>query len=360
MTTFRLDQSDNVRTKAERDTILADPRFGTVFTDHMATAVWTEGDGWRDHTVGPLRPFSVHPAAAVLHYAQEVFEGLKAYRHADGSVWLFRADANAERFQRSARRLALPELDTAAFLDGIEQLVRVDADWVPAPDGEKSLYLRPFMFATEPFIGVRPAREVTYCLIASPVGSYFPSGPTGVNLWVTDEYVRAAPGGTGEAKCGGNYAAGLAAQLAAQENDCDQVLFVDAVEREWLEESGTMNVFVVTRDGELVTPGLGTILAGVTRGSVLALAEDHGLTPVQRRIGVGDLRAGCADGSITEIFAAGTAAVITPIIGLRGKDFDLTVGTGKPGERTLALREHLLDIQFGRAADTRGWLRRVV
>ena len=344
---------------AERAAILGDPGFGKHFTDHMAAASWTPDAGWHDRRIGPLAPYTLHPSAAVLHYAQEVFEGLKAYRHADGSVWLFRPEVNARRFARSARRLTLPELPEAEFLDSVSGLVRADEAWVPASGGEQSLYLRPFMFASEPFLGVRPSNRVEYSVIASPAGMYFTSGVVGVTLWVSTTFTRAAVGGTGAAKCGGNYAASLAAQLEAQEHGCDQVLYVDGADHEWLEESGTMNVFLVTSTGELVTPPLGTILEGVTRDSVLALAEDHGLTAVQRPVGVTELREGCADGTITEVFAAGTAAVITPVVGFKGEGLDVTVGGGVPGKTTLTLREHVLDIQYGRVEDTRGWLRPV-
>jgi len=345
----------------QRAEILADPGFGKYFTDNMAVLNWNAEAGWTNPEVRALAPFSMHPAASVLHYGQEIFEGMKAYRHADGSIWLFRPEANARRFARSARRLALPELPEQDFLDSVSALVRTDQDWVPeyAEGDERSLYLRPFMFAAEAFLGVRPAAEVIYCLIASPAGPYFAGGVKGVTLWVSTNYTRAAPGGTGAAKCGGNYAASLAAQLEAAEHGCEQVLYVDGYEHAWLEESGTMNLFLITADGELVTPGLGTILEGVTRSSVLALAEEHGLRPVERRVGLTELREGCADGRITEIFAAGTAAVITPIKGFRGEGYEVGVGTGEPGKQTVAIRDHLLDIQYGRTADKHGWLHRV-
>ncbi len=345
----------------QRAEILAEPGFGKYFTDHMSVADWTATDGWTGHRVVPLAPFSMHPSAAVLHYGQEIFEGLKAYRHADDSIWLFRPRANAARFARSARRLALPELDEESFLSSLVELVRIDRDWVPeyVEGAERSLYLRPFMFAAEAFLGVRPAAEVTYSVIGGPAGSYFTSGITGVTLWVSTTYTRAAPGGTGSAKCGGNYAGGLAAHLEAQEHGCDQALYLDGMEHRWLEESGTMNLMLVTSNGELLTPGLGTILEGVTRASLLALAAEHGLTPVERRISIDELRTGAQDGTITEVFAAGTAAVITPIIGFRGEGYEVTIGSGEPGKQTLAIREHLLDVQYGRVPDKHGWLHRV-
>ena len=359
-TAFPLQRSTRPVPDAERASILADPGFGRYFTDHMVTAAWTPDAGWHDRGVGPLEPFSLHPSAAVLHYAQEIFEGLKAYRHADGSVWLFRPELNARRFQRSAARLALPALDEQDFLDSIEQLVHADEQWVPDYGGEQSLYLRPYMFASEPFLGIRPANNIVYGVIASPAGLFFTAGVVGVTLWITSTYTRAAVGGTGDAKCGGNYAGSLAAQIEAREHGCDQVLYLDGAEHRWLEESGTMNLCVVTADGHLVTPELGTILNGVTRGSVLELAADHGLTAVERPISIDELRDGCASGAITEVFAAGTAAVLTPIVAFKGEEIGFTVADGRSGKQTLAIREHMLDIQYGRAADTRGWMRRVV
>lgn len=344
----------------QRAAVLADPGFGRHFTDHMVTAEWTTEQGWHDRRITALKPFSLHPSAAVLHYAQEIFEGLKAYRHADDSVWLFRPTENAARFARSAKRMALPELDEESFLTSIEELVRVDQAWVPSSDGERSLYLRPYMFASEAFLGVRPSARVVYAVIAGPAGPYFPSGVTGVTLWITTTYSRSAAGGTGAAKCGGNYAGSLAAQIEAQENGCDQVLYLDSADHSKLEESGTMNLCLVTADGELVTPALGTILEGVTRDTVLELAGDHGLRPVERAIDLAELRSGCENGTFTEVFAAGTAAVLTPIVGFKGEGYEFGVADGRPGKHTLALREHVLDIQYGRAEDSRGWMRRVL
>ncbi|MEY9877111.1 branched-chain amino acid aminotransferase [Streptacidiphilus sp. MAP12-33] len=347
--------------EAERASILAAPGFGRHFTDHMASAVWTPEVGWHDHGVSALRPFSLHPSAAVLHYAQEVFEGLKAYRHDDGSVWLFRPERNARRFARSAERMALPTLPEDDFLAGIEALVRADEPWVPAATGERSLYLRPFMFAAESFLGVRPAERVVYSVIACPAEPYFPSGDNGVTLWVSTSYTRAGQGGTGDSKCGGNYGAGLAAQVEAERHGCDQVLYLDgAGEQGCVEESGAMNLFLITSDGELVTPALGTILEGVTRDTVLTLAPEYGLTPVARPVTFEELREGLADGTITEAFASGTAAVLTSVVGIKGEGYAWTVGTGKQGERTAALRERVLGIQYGRVEDSHGWLRRVV
>lgn len=344
----------------DRARALANPGFGRYFTDHMVSGIWSEDDGWSSLEVGELKPLPMHPASAVLHYGQEVFEGLKAYRHTDDSIWLFRPDKNAARLNQSARRLALPELDPELFVESARQLVEADQDWVPAHGSEASLYLRPFLIGTEPFLGVRPSREAYFGVIACPAGPYFAGGMVGVNLWISTDYARAAPGGTGSAKCGGNYAASLLPQLIAKEHGCDQVLYTcgDGDAR-YVDESGTMNLFAVTSDGELITPSLGTILDGVTRDSVLAIAPEHGLRPVERTLPLRELLDGCADGSVTEVFAAGTAAVITPITGLRGDDVDLTIGEGKPGQVTVDLRHHVLDIQHGNRPDEHGWLVRV-
>jgi branched-chain amino acid aminotransferase len=261
---------------------------------------------------------------------------------------------------RSAERLALPVLPAEDFLSSIDELVAADAAWVPTTP-EWSLYLRPFMFATEAFLGVRPAKRVTYCCIASPAGSYFASGVKPVSIWISTTYSRSAPGGTGAAKCGGNYAASLIAQQEAAGQGCEQVMFADAAEHFWLEELGGMNVYLITTDNELITPELtGSILEGVTRDSILTLAADFGLTPVERRIAITELLDGVKSGEITELFACGTAAVVTPIGTLKNQDGSHEVGAGESGETTLALRQQLLDIQYGRVEDKYGWLRRIL
>ena len=360
--TFDIHRRPDPTSDERRAEILANPGFGVHFTDHMATAVWTGADGWHDATVTAYGPISLMPSAAVLHYAQEVFEGLKAYRHEDGSVWSFRPEANAERMQRSARRLALPELPTDDFLASLKALVSTDVDWVPAAGtGETSLYLRPFMFASEPFLGVRPADHVTYSVIASPAGAYFSKGLKPVTLWISEHYARAGAGGTGAAKTGGNYASSLAGQLEGIENGCDQAVFLDSATHTYIEELGGMNLFFVTDDGRLVTPELtGTILEGVTRGSILELAKDLGLEPEERRVEIEEWKAGVRDGSIREVFACGTAAVVTPVGELRwdGGSAPSTAGE-EGGEITRSIRRSLLDVQYGRAEDTRGWLTRL-
>ena len=360
--TFDLHRSSSPASAERRAQIHANPGFGVHFTDHMVRAVWTKDGGWGEGRVEPYGPIQLMPSAAVLHYAQEIFEGLKAYRHADGSVWSFRPEANAERMQRSARRIALPELPTEDFVESLRALIAVDEPWVPpAGTGETSLYLRPFTFASEPFLGVRPANEATYCLIASPAGAYFPGGLKPVTLWISQHYARAGAGGTGAAKAGGNYASSLAGQLEGIENGCDQAVFLDSSTQTYIEELGGMNLFFVTRDNHLVTPELtGSILEGITRDSILELAPSLGLTPQERRIPIQEWKDGVASGEISEVFACGTAAVITPVGELRweGGSAPSTAGEGG-GEVTKAIRTALLDIQYGRAEDTHGWMTRL-
>lgn len=360
--TFDLHRNPSPASAERRAQIHANPGFGVHFTDHMVRAVWTKDGGWGEARVEPYGPIQLMPSAAVLHYAQEIFEGLKAYRHADGSVWSFRPEANAERMQRSARRIALPELPTEDFVESLRALLAVDEPWVPpAGTGETSLYLRPFTFASEPFLGVRPANEATYCLIASPAGAYFPGGLKPVTLWISQHYARAGAGGTGAAKAGGNYASSLAGQLEGIENGCDQAVFLDSSTQTYIEELGGMNLFFVTRDNHLVTPELtGSILEGITRDSILELAPSLGLSPQERRIPIQEWKDGVASGEISEVFACGTAAVITPVGELRweGGSAPSTAGEGG-GEVTKAIRTALLDIQYGRAEDTHGWMTRL-
>lgn len=340
----------------ERDALLAEPGFGKVFTDHLATASWSSGGGWRDATVKPYGPLLLDPATSFLHYGQAIFEGFKAYRHGDGSIHTFRPEANAARFQRSAARLALPALPAEWFVGLADELIRTDRDWVPS-GGESSLYLRPFMLGTEVALGVRPSAEALFVLIASPAGSYFAGGLKPVTIWLSEEYVRASPGGTGSAKCAGNYAASLLAQQEAIANGCDQVAFVDAVERRWVEELGGMNLFFVHDDGSIVTPELtGTILEGITRDAVITLAGELGHKVEERRVDVAEWREGVADGSIAEVFACGTAAVITPVGRLKWRGGDVPTGDGGTGAVTRKLRDALLDVQYGRTPDTHGWL----
>ena len=341
--------------------ILADPGFGIHFTDHMLTVEWTPEAGWHAARIEPYGPLSLDPATAVLHYAQETFEGMKAYRHPDGSIWSFRPEANAERMARSSHRLALPVLDPADFVQCVDELVKVDARWVPeASEGdERSLYLRPFMFASEAFLGVRPARHVTFMVIASPAGSYFAGGIKPVKLWLTETYTRAGRGGMGAAKTGGNYASSLVAQQEAIAQGCDQVVFLDAEQGRYVEELGGMNMYFVTRDRRIVTPQLtGTILEGITRASILELAVRLGYQVEERRVDIQEWKDGVASGEITEIFACGTAAVITPV-GELVWDGGSVPSLGE-GEVAATIRRHLVDLQFGRAEDPFGWMHPIV
>jgi branched-chain amino acid aminotransferase len=300
------------------------------------------------------------PAASVLHYAQEIFEGLKAYRWADGSVQLFRPQANAERFNRSAWRMAMPELPVEDFMGSIEALVALEEQWVPTAP-ESSLYLRPFLIGTDVFLGLRAPKRVDYLLIASPSGPYFAGGVKPVSIWVERDYHRSGPGGTGAAKCGGNYAASLRPQIEAGQRGYDQVLYLDAATGKVLEELGGMNVFAVRSDGTVLTPVLnGNILEGVTRSSVIQLLEDSELKVVERDVTLQELREGIDSGEIAEVFACGTAAIVTPVGRMGSEDFEVTVGTGEPGPVTLAVRERLTGIQYGRSEDTYGWMQRVV
>jgi len=341
---------------AQLATILDNPGFGAYFTDHMVLADYDEGRGWHDARIVPTAPLSLHPSAAVLHYAQEIFEGLKAYRWDDGSVHLFRPQRNAARFNQSAKRLDMPPLTDGLFLDAVRQLVDLDRRWTPGNANEQNLYIRPFMFATEHLIGVRPATNYQFCVLLTPAGAYY-NAP--MKLWLTPNYSRTARGGTGKAKCGGNYAASLVAADEAAEHGCGQVLWLDGAEHHWLEECGTMNIMFVTSEGELLTPASDTVLDGVTRDSLLTLAPEYGLEPVLRPINVDELRERLADGSIAESFACGTAAVITPITGFKATTWEAEVADGQVGEKSAALRKGLLDIQYGRAADNHGWTEQV-
>lgn len=342
---------------ARRAELLANPGFGRVFSDHMVTIRYSDADGWHDARIEPRGTIPMDPAAAVLHYAQEIFEGLKAYKTADGAT-LFRPEENARRFQRSAERLAMPVLPEELFLEAVDQLVSIDRAWIP--DGDGSLYIRPFMFANEIFLGVKPSSNYLFAVIASSVGSYFKSAADAVSVWVSQEYTRAAPGGTGAAKCGGNYAASLLAQSEATRHGCDQVVFLDAVERKWIEELGGMNVFFVFNDGSLSTPPLGgTILPGVTRSSLITLAKDKGIAVREERYSYAQWKADAASGRLREAFACGTAAVVTPIGTVRAPEGEFKIGNGGSGARTEELKSALVDIQRCRAPDPHHWIHKV-
>ena len=356
---FPFEANPNPVDIAERAARLVDPGFGRVFTDHMVTIRYSDAKGWHDAKVGPRAPLTLDPATAVLHYAQEIFEGLKAYRLADGSMALFRPEQNARRFQRSAKRLAMPELPEEMFLQACRQLVQVDKDWFPPVDGG-SIYLRPFMIASEVFLGVKPSAEYLFMVIASSAGNYFKSGAPAISIWVSEQYTRAARGGTGAAKCGGNYAASLVAQSEAIRQGCDQVVFLDAAEHRWVEELGGMNLFFLFDDGSLLTPPTdGTILEGITRDSVLTLARAQGLNVREERYAMDQWRADAESGRLVEVFACGTAAVVTPVGTVKSTQGDFTIGAGGAGQMTQQIRTKLVDIQRGAAADTHGWVQRI-
>ena len=347
-----------------REEIFAAPGFGKYFSDNIVRAYWTKETGWgtpeligQDASAGGI-------SINALHYGQSIFEGLKAYRHPDGSIHTFRPEANALRFQRSAYRLALPPVPTDLFIGAIEALVQQDQAWV-SDIPEQSFYLRPLEYGSEQALGIKPSSVVTFIMMGSPVGAYFPNGVKPVKVWISSEFVRAAPGGTGEAKCAGNYAASLLAQSEAAQQGCDQVVWIDAIERKYIEEMGGMNLFFVYgkgKDAKVVTPKLtGTLLPGVTRDSLLTLSKDLGYEVEEVRMTVDEWREGCANGKITETFACGTAAVITPVGEVASKEWgNWTVADGNPGEVTMKLREALVNIQTGRAEDKHNWMHRLV
>ena len=344
----------------QRNAILAAPEFGRVFTDHMITIRWTADDGWHDPRLGPYEPLSLYPGTSVFHYSQEIFEGTKAYRHEGGPVALFRPQANAVRFNKAARRLAMPELPEGIFVRALELLVTQDQQWVPGGNGF-SLYLRPFMIATQHSLGFsRPSDSCLFCVIASPAPPYFGTGLQPITVWLSEDYTRAAPGGTGAVKAGSNYAGAFAAQREALDSGCDQVVWLDAAEHQWVEEMGGMNLFFVHGSGpdaRMVTPALtGTLLPGVTRDALLKLGPDLGIPTWEGPVSVADWRAGCESGEITEVFACGTAAVITPVGTVRGPGKEWTVADGRPGPVTVRLRDELLGIQYGRRPDPYGWM----
>ena len=360
---FDLKPGKALKSASEREAILkGNLGFGRLFTEHMVTIRYT-GGVWQRGELGPYGPLSLDPAASVLHYGQAIFEGFKAYRQPDGGIATFRPEANGRRFAASARRLAMPELPVELFVGAADVLLQQERDWVPSGAGE-SMYLRPLMIATEAALGVKPAKEYTFLLFGSPSGDYFPQGVKPISLWLCPDYVRAAPGGTGEAKCAGNYAASLVAQQKAIDEGCVQVIWLDAVEHKWIEEMGGMNLFFVYKDGaghKLVTPKLtGTLLAGVTRDSLLKLAGDLGYAVEERMISVDDWAAGMKDGSIAEVFACGTAAVITPVGEVKFDGGAWTINGGEFGPVARRLRESLLSVQYGTSPDKHGWMHRVV
>ncbi|ALU21831.1 branched chain amino acid aminotransferase [Corynebacterium pseudotuberculosis] len=361
---FSIHKTESQTSAEELADILAHPGFGKRFTDHMVTIDWNAEQGWHDAKVVPYAPLVLDPAASVLHYGQAIFEGIKAYRHSDGTIKTFRPKANAVRFQRSAARMAMPELPTEIFVESLRQLVDIDRDWVPAAGGEEALYLRPFMIATEATLGVHPSNSYRYVLIASPAGAYFSGGIKPVSVWLSEDYVRACPGGTGAAKFAGNYAASLVAQTQATEKGCDQVVWLDAHEHRYIEEMGGMNLFFVMGEESaphIVTPQLsGSLLPGVTRDSLLQIARDLGYTTEERRISTEEWQETATNGSMLEAFACGTAAVITPVGFVKSNHGDFEINHNIAGDITMKLREILTGIQRGTVEDPHQWMHTLV
>lgn len=359
---FEIHPSQSPVPAAERARSLEAPGFGQVFTDHMITLRWTAERGWHDGRLEPYGPFSLDPATQVFHYGQELFEGLKAYRQDSGSIAMFRPQANAARFNAGARRMAMPELPEETFLRALDLLVTTDKDWIPEGEG-KSLYLRPFMIAVGRGLGVNhPSSEYLFCVIASPAAAYF-GATSAVKVWLSEDYTRAAPGGTGAVKCGGNYAAAFAGQQEAVDKGCDQVVWLDAAEHQWIEEMGGMNLFFVYGTGDsarLMTPALtGSLLPGITRDSLLRLAPTLGIDATEGRISVAEWRDGNASGELAEVFACGTAAVITPVGAVAGTAGGWTIGDGTPGPVSQRLKAELIGIQYGHKPDPFGWVYKV-
>ncbi|MCZ2204371.1 branched-chain amino acid aminotransferase [Bartonella sp. A05] len=353
---FKIEKHPSPLSDQEREKILKNPGFGQFFTDHMVIIQWTENKGWHSAVISPYKPLKINPSSTVLHYAQGIFEGLKAYRAKDGRILLFRPNANAQRFIESAKRLAMPELPEDIFLDAVSQLVKIDQKWVPN-SSNASLYIRPFMFGNESILKVHPAREHMFCIIASPVESYFTGEEKAISVWVEMDYSRAGPGGTGSVKCGGNYAAGLLAQNNAANNNCTQVLFLDMVEHKWIEELSGMNVCFILENNTLVTPALnGTILPGITRHSILQLAQQMGLTVEERPYSFEEIKTDAKNNQLKEAFACGTAAVITSIGRFKYKDGEFVVGDGMIGKVTEQLRTQLVDLHTGNTEDKNGWV----
>ncbi len=360
---IQIQPSTHPASAEERAQRMTNPGFGRIFTDHMVVVPYKEGEGWGQGVLKAYGPIEMDPAASVLHYGQAIFEGFKAYKQKDGSIATFRPEANSRRFNTSAARLAMPDLPEAIFLEAAKALITQDQAWVPGAVGE-SLYMRPLMIGTEAALGVRPSNEYLFILMASPSGAYFPAGVKPVTVWISDDYVRAAPGGTGFAKCAGNYAASLVAQHQAKGEGCDQVVWLDAVQRNYIEEMGGMNMFFVYQENgvtTIATPELtGTLLPGITRDSLLQLARELGYRAEERKITVDEWRAAIKSGRMTEVFACGTAAVITPVGHVKSKRGEWSINKGETGPVAARLREALLNLQHGLAPDTHGWMKKIV
>lgn len=351
MTQIRIEKTQNPKTKPTAENPLV---FGTIFTDHMFILDYEEGRGWFDPRIVPYQPLMMEPSSMVFHYGQSMFEGLKAYKAEDGRILLFRPDKNIERANISNRRLCMPEIPEDLFMQGLLEVVKIDADWIPTREGT-SLYIRPFLIATDPYLGVRPSKTYKFMIILSPVGAYYESGLNPVRIWIEDEYVRAVKGGIGEAKTGGNYAAGLLSQEKAHESGYSQVLWLDGVERKYIEEVGAMNIFFKI-NGTVITPKLnGSILNGVTRNSVIALCREWNIPVEERRVSVDELVGAARTGALEECFGTGTAAVISPVGELRYEDDVMEINGGKIGELSQRIYDTVTGIQTGKIEGPEGW-----
>jgi branched-chain amino acid aminotransferase len=332
--------------------------FGDIYTDHMFLMDYEKGKGWFDPRIVPFGDLHINPAAMCLHYGQLIFEGLKAYRGQDGAIYLFRARDNFERFNRSAVRLVMPEVDIDLVMEGMKKLILLDKEWIPHSEGT-SLYIRPTMIASEPHLGVRPANGYLFFIIIGPVGAYYPEGLNPVKIYVEDRYIRAAVGSTGEAKAAGNYAGSLLAAEEAKEKGFTQVLWLDANERKYVEEVGTMNMFFVIEDEVITAPLTGSILPGITRDSVIHIVKDWGMKMTERLLSIDEAITAAKDGRLKEAFGTGTAAVISPVGQITYKGEDHIVAGGKMGELSQRLYNEIVDIQYGEKDDPYGWRERI-
>ena len=351
MLEIKIEKTTNPKPIQDKDNPLV---FGTIFTDHMFEMDYTEGKGWHDPRIVPYHNLELEPSAMVFHYGQEMFEGLKAYKTEDGRILLFRPDKNIERANHSNRRLMIPEIPEDIFMEAIKQVVKIDEAWIPTKEGT-SLYIRPFVIATDPFLGVRPSYTYKFMIILSPVGAYYPEGLDPVKIWIEDEYVRAVRGGIGEAKTGGNYVASMASQMKAHEDGYSQVLWLDGVERKYIEEVGAMNIFFKI-DGTVVTPMLnGSILSGVTRRTCIELCKSWGIPVEERKVSVDELEEAARTGTLEEVWGSGTAAVISPVGHLRYENDVFQIGDGGIGELSQRLYDTVTGIQLGKIEDKFGW-----
>jgi branched-chain amino acid aminotransferase len=347
---FKINKTTTPKQKPDIDHL----EFGTTFTDHMFIMNYSEGKGWHDGRIVPYAPIELDPAAAVLHYAQEMFEGLKAYKAKDGRVLLFRPDMNAKRTTLTSDRICIPRIDEELYVEAIKAVVRVDSDWIPEKEGT-SLYIRPFIIASEPFLGVRPSKEYIFMIIMSPVGLYYKEGLAPTKIFVEDEYVRAVAGGTGYSKIGANYVASLKSQEKANKLGYSQVLWLDGVERKYVEEIGTSNAFFVIENEVITAPLEGTILPGITRDSTIHLLRNWGIKVSERKITIDEIYKAYQDGKLKEVFASGTTAVISPVGELCWKDKKMVINDNRIGILSKKLYDELSGIQLGNREDKFGW-----